>query len=72
MYNPYLQGIAGFLRPMTGGGSKTGGAIGGILRRLRGLDEDDLLLLMILLLLMKHGEWEGQWPLLAAVIYCML
>lgn len=70
MYNPYLHGIGSFLRPVTEKGA--GGLFGGILQRLRCLDEDDILLLLILFLLMKNGEREGQWPLLAAMIYCIL
>lgn len=70
MYNPYLSSIGAFLRPVTR--QRSGSLFGGILNRLRHLDEDDLLLILILFFLMKNGDKEGQWPLLAAIVYCML
>ena len=70
MYNPWICGVGGCLSPVTG--KKQGNMFDGVLKRLRRLDEDDILLLVILFFLMKNGEQERQWPLLAAMIYCML
>jgi hypothetical protein len=43
-----------------------------LLERLRKLDSDDLLLMLMIYFLMKEPNKDELWPLLAALLYCIL
>lgn len=44
----------------------------GLMHRLHNLDGDDLFLLLLVFLLIREGQQEERWPLVAALIYCVL
>ena len=68
MFNPYFSSPEQSLRP-----ARNGGALQGLLNKLKKLDSEDiLLLLLIFLLARKDSEEENLWPLAAAAIYLML
>lgn len=68
MFNPYLNRPTQMLEPVTGKQD----LLGGIMKRFRELDSDDLLLMLIVYLVMKDGKRDDVWPLLAALLYCIL
>ncbi len=70
MYNPFFQDPAQMLEQNKK--SKGQNSMGGFMERLRGLDRDDLLILLLIFLLFQDENQDNIWPLLAALVYCML
>ncbi len=71
LYNPYLGPVGEMLEPVRGNSGRSD-PLGGILKGLSRLDGDDILLMMIIYLVLRDGEKENLWPLLGALLYCML
>ena len=70
MYNPFLNSTAEMLEPVYR--RKKDGFMERIFGRISSLDGDDLLIMLIIYLIMKDNEKEDIWPLLAALLYCVL
>lgn len=68
MFNPYISEPAQALEPI----SKRQEPLGGFLNQIRQLDGDDLLVMLILYLLLRDGKQDELWPLLGALMYCIL
>ncbi len=68
MYNPYLHSPEQMLEPVR----EQKSPLEGIIRKLRQLDTDDLLVLLLIYLLIQDGRKDDLWPLLGALIYCIL
>lgn len=68
MYNPYLNTTKQMLEPVR----ERKGLMEGLVTKLRRLDEDDLLLMLIVYLVVRNGDRDDVWPLLAALVYCIL
>ena len=69
MFNPYVGSAAQWIRTVTGKGA---GSLGGILSKLKQIDNDDLLILLLIYLLIKEGDQDGIWPLVAAMLYLLM
>ena len=70
MFNPYFHESGGILECSSG--RKNENPVDMILQKFKRLDNDDLLILMLIFLLFRDGKRESIWPLLAALVYCML
>jgi hypothetical protein len=70
MFNPYLSAPSQALARIPPRKEKDGPLR--LLERLKKLDSDDLLLMLIIYLLMKEPDKDELWPLLAALVYCIL
>ena len=70
MFNPYFHDPSRMLQQSSSSGSQN--PLEGILNRIRRMDSDDLLLLLLIVILVKDGCREDVWPLVAALIYCVI
>ena len=70
MYNPYFHEPIKMLERKTDSGFSA--PLRSLINRIQQLDSDDLLLLLLIFLLFRDGERDHLWPLLAALVYCML
>lgn len=70
MYNPFFQEPAQMLEKKEVSVGQN--PMDGFVNRLRELDRDDLLILLLIFLLFRDGNQDNLWPLLAALVYCML
>ena len=71
MFNPYFQDPVQMLSEQKD--HRAGeNPMEGILKRIKGLDSDDLLLLLLIVILIRDGCREEVWPLLTALVYCMI
>ena len=69
MYNPYLMKPEDELQPVS---KEIHNNPFDFLKRVTKLNHDDLILLLLLLLILQEEKREEKWPLLAALIYCLL
>lgn len=70
MYNPYFHEPSQMLRQKDTGTMNQ--PLDGLLKRIGHLDSDDLLVLLLIFILFRDGKKDGIWPLLAALVYCIL
>lgn len=67
MFNPYFSQVQDALSVPEH--KRTGNDL---LAGLKALDGDKLLLLLLIIIFLQEGQQEEHWPLLAALIYCLM
>ena len=69
MFNPYFSQVQDALLVPKNEGP---GGIQQLLAGISTLDGDKLLLILLIFILLPEGRQEERWPLVAALIYCMM
>lgn len=69
MFNPYFSQVQDALLVPKNEGP---GSIHQLFAGIGSLDGDKLLLLLLIFVLLQEGRQEERWPLVAALIYCMM
>ena len=70
MFNPFFHEPIQMLEKQTG--SPQFNPANMIMQRISQLDGDDLLILLLIFLIFKDGKKDNVWPIIAALVYCML
>lgn len=69
MFNPYFSQVQDVLRMPE---QQRPTSPGGFSPERKALDGDRLLLLLLIVVLLQEGRQEEYWPLILALIYCMM